>query len=56
MRRQPSLLIHMGPSPLKSLLTFKWVRQGVSMLLMATTTIRMMMTSQMMGKKSSSFL
>jgi hypothetical protein len=33
-----------------SLLTFRWVRQEVPMLLMATTTIKMM------GRKSSSFL
>jgi hypothetical protein len=45
-----SLLTPIDPSPPKSLLTFRWVRQGVPMLLMATTTIRMMMMSQMMGR------
>jgi hypothetical protein len=45
MRQKPSLLTPTGPSPPKSLLTFRWVRQGVPMLHMATSTIRMMMMS-----------
>jgi hypothetical protein len=55
MRQKLSLLTPTSPSPLKSFLTFRWVRQGVPMLLMARTMIRMMMMSQMMGRKSSSF-
>jgi hypothetical protein len=55
MRQKLSLLIPTGPSQLKSLLTFRWVRQEVPMLPMETTMIRMMVMSQMMGRKSSSF-
>jgi hypothetical protein len=50
MRQKSSLLTPTGPSPPKSLLTFRWVRQEVPMLLMVTTMIRMMVTSQMMGR------
>jgi hypothetical protein len=56
MRQKMSLLTPTGPSPPKSLFTFRWVRQEVPMLLMAITTIRMMVMSQMMGRKSSSIL
>jgi hypothetical protein len=46
----------MGSTQPKSLLTFRWVRQEDPILLMATTMIRMMVTSQMVERKRSSFL